>query len=302
VSAGRSRKSLPFPLRRSIDTVVGMPRVTGVTLTALLVSVLFAGAIVLVSSNAWRLTALWATAGIDVSIYLDTEAAEDAVVALEGQLGSDPAVLEVRFVSRDEAWQFLAENLSDSPTLLDGLAASVLPASFELRMDPQLDPAALEDRVDVWRGLAAVSDVQHNRYRAGRRAASLDVVGLVAWALGALALLASAMIVATTFQLAVYTQRDELDVLRLMGAVGTSYWGPVVLAGVAQGLFAAAVALAMLWGAYLAVAATVVAELPLVAEGLAFLGVGQLGALLVWGALLGAAGSLLGLWRAAQWH
>ena len=75
-----------------------------------------------------------------------------------------------------------------------------------------------------------MDDVQYNRQWIDRLRSAMDVVRWVAWALGALALIVSAIIVAATFQLAAFSRREEMEVLRLVGAVGVVYWGPVLVA------------------------------------------------------------------------
>ncbi len=302
MSRGSSRQSAGYYLRRAIDSIVRSPVITGVTLVSIAVGVLFAGAIVLVSSNAQRVVAMWATAGIDVSLYLEAEAAEDDIVALKSGLGEDQYVREVRYISREEAWHFLAAHLGDGARLLDGLDATILPASVEVALEPSLGEDELARRLTEWGEAKGVSDVQYNRYDLARRGSAVGIVGWVAWFLGALALVTSSILVAATFQLAAYSRREELEVLRLMGAVGRLYWGPIVLAGLLEGATAAGAALGLLVAAYVGLSVSLASALPSVAGGVTFLTAPQIGALVVWGAFLGVLGSLFGMWRVSQWR
>jgi cell division transport system permease protein len=110
------------------------------------------------------------------------------------------------------------------------------------------------------------------------------------------------MIVMTTFQLAAYTRRDEMNVLRLVGAVGRGYWGPVVLAGILEGVIAAVLAIAVLFLAYEAVAIPIRSSLPALGGRMVFLGMSQCLTLLLWGAVLGGAGSAVGMRRVSEWR
>lgn len=280
------------------------PVVSGVTLAAVCVSVLFAGAVLLVASNAYRAVARTALAGVDVSIYLedgpDSAAQEVAYDALARSLEADPAVIDQRFVGSEDAWQFLVDNLDGDAALLEGLDASILPASLELKLHPSLDREAVDTRVSVWRGAAGVSDVQYTATDAAGAATAVEVVGWVAWGLGVLAMLASLLIVGVTFQLAAWARREELDVLRLMGAVGRTFWGPIALGGAIEGMIAAAIAVAVLFGAYLGVAGIVERSADTGAFAPSFLAAGQSLVLVVWGAVLGSLGAVAGVWRVAQ--
>ena len=62
---------LAYYLRRAVDSILATPVIAGVTITSIAVSVLLAGAVLLVGSNAYRLIASWGAAGVDVSIYLN---------------------------------------------------------------------------------------------------------------------------------------------------------------------------------------------------------------------------------------
>jgi cell division transport system permease protein len=273
-----------------------------VALASIAASVAFAGAVLLVSSNAYRVVARSAAAGIDVSVYFRADAAEADVVATRTRLESDSAVLDVRFVSSEEAWQFLADNVAAPASLFEGLSPSSLPASLEVRLDRDLADAEVEARVASWRSAAGVSDVQSSRATVAAGTNALDIVRWVAWALGALTLVASLAIVLTTFQLVAFTRRDEMNVLRLVGAVGPGYWGPVVLAGVLEGVAASLLAVATLFGVYLMVAMPIRSDLPALGQMLAFLGPAQCLTLVAWGAFLGGAGSAVGMRRVSEWR
>ena len=158
-----SRQPISYFLRRAIDSILATPVISGVTITSIAVSVMLAGAVLLVGHNVFRLLQSWGQAGVDVSIYLEGEMAEDRIVELKRAFSEDAAVVGVRYVSQDEAWQFLADNLGDSAELLDGLDASLLPASLEVSLGRGTDELGLETRLETWRTIPEVNDVQYNR-------------------------------------------------------------------------------------------------------------------------------------------
>lgn len=293
---------MEYYFRRAIDGIKASPVASGVALSSIAASVLFAGAVLLVTTNAYRAVARWAASGIDVSVYFRTDASETDVVATRTRIESDAAVVDLRYVSQEDAWQFLADSMDKSSELLAGLTPQVLPASLEIQLEKKLSDADVDARVAAWRQLAGVSDIQSSRAAVVTGTTAADIVRWVAWALGALTLAASLMIVLTAFQLAAYTRREEMNVLRLVGAVGRGYWGPVVLAGVLEGVVAAVVAIGVLFLVFEAVAIPIRSSLPAFAGRVAFLGASQCLTLLLWGALLGGAGSAVGMRRVSEWR
>lgn len=293
---------MDYYFRRALDGIKASPAASGVALASIAASVLFAGAVLLVTSNAYRAVARWAASGIDVSVYFRPDAGEADVVATKTRLQDATGVVDLRYVSQEDAWQYLAQSLDRSAELLAGLTPEVLPASLEIRLDRALTDAEVDGLVGAWKALPGVSDIQSSRATVVTGTTAADIVRWVAWALGALTLAASLLIVLTTFQLAAYTRREEMNVLRLVGAVGRGYWGPVVLAGVLEGVVAGALAIGVLFLAFEAVAIPIRSSLPALAERVAFLGLSQCATLVLWGALLGGAGSAVGMRRVSEWR
>lgn len=275
---------------------------SGVALASIAASVLFAGAVLLVASNSYRSVARWAASGIDVSVYFRADASEADVVAARTRIEQASDVVDLRYVSQEEAWQFLAQSMDKSADLLAGLPPNLLPASLEIRLERELTDAQVDARIAEWKALPGVSDIQSSRATVVTGSTAADIVRWVAWALGVLTLLASLLVVMTSFQLAAYTRRDEMNVLRLVGAVGRGYWGPVVLAGVLEGVVASLLAIVVLFVAFQAVAIPIRSSLPAFAGRIAFLDLAQCMALLMWGALLGGVGSAAGMRRVSQWR
>jgi cell division transport system permease protein len=302
IRGGANGQPASYYVRRAVDSILATPVISGVTITSICVSVLLAGAVLLVGSNAFRLIQSWGATGVDVSIYLHTGVDDSRVVELKKLLQQDPAVVDVRYVSQEEAWQFLADNLGDSAELLDGLDASILPASLEVALGRALDKESLDERLDAWAGLPEVDDVQYNRQWIDRVRNAMGVVRWVAWALGALALIVSAIIVGATFQLAAFSRREEMEVMRLVGAVGVVYWGPVLLAGFMEGLIGSFAGIGLLAIIYNVTATPIATELPVLQGTIDFLTGSQCLTLVFWGACLGVAGSWLGMQRFGAWR
>jgi cell division transport system permease protein len=173
-----------YYFRRAFEGIKASPAASGVALASLTASVLFAGAVLLVTSNAYRGVARWAASGIDVSVYFRPDAGEADVVATKTRIQDATGVVDLHYISQEDAWQFLAQSMDKSAELLAGLAPQVLPASIEIRLDRSLSDAYVDALVVGWKALPGVSDIQSSRATVVTGATAADIVRWVGWALG----------------------------------------------------------------------------------------------------------------------
>jgi cell division transport system permease protein len=179
-----------------------------------------------------------------LSVFLEAGAAR---ADLEARMRRDPRVAGLRFVSRDEALAELrvAEELAD---VIAQLERNPLPDAFVVR-GADSAPAALEALAGTLRALPGVARVQVDSAWAQRLAALVRTGRL---ALGALAVLLATGLVAVTFntiRLQILTQREEIEVSRLLGATDAFVRRPLLYLGFLQGLAGGALGLAILAGA-----------------------------------------------------
>jgi cell division transport system permease protein len=179
-----------------------------------------------------------------VSVFLKAGAARED---LEARLRKDARVAGLRFVSRDEALAELrvAEDLAD---VIAELERNPLPDAFVVR-GADSAPAALEALAAALRALPGVARVQVDSAWAQRLAALVRTGRL---ALGALAVLLATGLVAVTFntiRLQILTQREEIEVSRLLGATDAFVRRPLLYLGLLQGAAGGALGLAILAGA-----------------------------------------------------
>lgn len=225
-----------------------------------------------------------------ISVFLKRDAERGA---LEKRLRADPRIQALRFVSRDEALAELrvAEGLAD---IVDTLEQNPLPDAFVVR-GADADPAALGALAGVLRALPGVAHVQVDSAWAERLAALAHTGRL---ALGALAVVLATGLVAVTFntiRLQILTQREVIEVSRLLGATDAFIRRPLLYLGLLQGMAGGVLALAIL-AAGLAVLNQGVSELAKAYGSsfrLAFLSGPDAGALILFAGFLGWFGSSL---------
>jgi len=181
-----------------------------------------------------------------LSVFLHVEARRVDADALGARLKADSRVAQLRFVPKEAALNELktAAGLAD---VIGALGRNPLPDAFVIRArDTRAD--ALDALAADLRTLPAVAHVQVDAAWA-RRLAALTGVGRTALLLLA-ALLAFGLIAITfnTIRLQILTQRDEIEVSKLIGATDAFIGRPFFYLGLLQGLAGGAVAIAIVWG------------------------------------------------------
>ena len=220
-----------------------------------------------------------------------------AVYDFADQLRDRPEVVSVQFVTKEEELSRFAADPRNQQ-LLEQVEGNPVPARLEVRVSRLDEVPRIDALARQWRGADRTDptdyqgDFVSNMLRLERW---LTIGGL-----GLLAVLtvASVVIVMNTIRTAVYHRRQEIEVMKLVGATEWFVRGPFVVEGVMTGLIAAGLALGILLAAYRPFVGTFQSALFFVPLTYDPRFVSVLGRdLLVSGTLLGAVGSYIGVRR-----
>lgn len=194
---------------------------------------------------------------VDINVYLVTSADEADAEALKTSLESLPDVEEVAYTSREQALtDFRDRHRNDELTIqaLEELGDNPLGASLAIRaketsqyesiakfLEEQRSNENPEnpviDRVNFFQNKAAI-DKLTNIVDAVERGSYIAMILLIA---------SSVLITFNTVRLAIYTSREEISVMRLVGASNMFIRGPFVLQGVMYGLISGVLTLLILY-------------------------------------------------------
>jgi cell division transport system permease protein len=203
---------------------------------------LFLAAVLAASVNSARALLVSWGAQPAVTAYLDRALTDDQSRALAQTVRTQERA-EVVLVSPAQALDRLRVQLGTLSDALDGLPGNPLPATLEITPPPRTDVRALAQRIG---GLPGVREVDYGREwferleALGRALRQFGTAALVVVALAAL------LVVANTIRLAVYTRRDEIEIMKLVGATDGYVRVPFLIEGALQGLSGALLASAAL--------------------------------------------------------
>lgn len=228
-----------------------------------------------------------------MSVFLDVGAKAPERDALEKRLRAEPHIASVRFVSRDEALKQL-RSTEGMAEVMAALNRNPLPDAFIMTLR-ETPAGQLEALAESLRKQPGVAQIQADSAWARRLAALLEV-GRLGMALLA-ALLATGLVASTfnTIRLQVLTQREEIEVARLLGATDGFIRRPFYYLGTLQGLAGGVVGLAILAGSlhFLNRGVRVLAQTYGSSFELAFLATGDAVAVAAFAGVLGFLGAYL---------
>ncbi len=274
-----------------------------VGLSAILLITLSLGALGcfwLLSLNLGRAVTQWRER-VRIVAYLREEPKPAAVEDLVGRVQALGGVQRVRYVSRAEALALLKRSLGPQASVVEQLPRNPLPASLELTPDEQTaTPEGTRALVQRLSALPEVEEVQGGAEWVESLAQWQRLFQLTGLGVGAVLALAAILTVTTATTLVLHVRRDEMEIMRLVGATEMVIRLPLLLQGMAQGLLGAVVALGALEVAYVLLAPRLepLLNLTLGLGRAVFLSAPQVTLLLAGGAMLGALGGLLAKGRA----
>lgn len=205
------------------------------------------GVFMLVQENLQRLIQEWGDQ-IQINAYLDKNSVAEEVLRLRDQIQSFPEVERVRHVSREQAWKDFRAALGANSPVLAGLPEDVLPASFEIFVKPAYRDGPMVDALaDRLRKEKALTSVEYPRESVDRLGLMILALQWVKWVLGGVLFFAIFFIVRSTVRLAVFAQKDEIQVMQLIGAPEEIIQAPVVVEGMIQGSIGAGLSVLGLW-------------------------------------------------------
>ncbi len=187
---------------------------------------------------------------VQVYAYFADGVGEESCFRVKEEIEIHEEVAHIHYVSPEEALETFRRLIPEADVLLADLDRNPLPASLEIRLQSDIrEPAqvaAFASRIDRPEFL----EIDYAGEWVSRFYTFLNLLKLSAVAMGTLLGLACIVIVANTIQLTIWARREEIEVLRLVGASNRFIEAPFLLEGVMQGLLGSALSLGLLWALY----------------------------------------------------
>ena len=188
---------------------------------------------------------------IEVIVYLDPEASEQVVSLVQKRLRTEPAAVALTFVSKEQALREFSEQFPDESLLLEGMEGNPLPASLVVNLSPRfLDTESLGAFAERVKQLPGVTHVAYSQDWVDTLALVVSYFELGAVVIGTILAVATVTIIANTIRLSLHTRKEEIEILRLIGATGMFIAIPYVIEGMILGAVGGGLSLALLKGVF----------------------------------------------------
>ena len=221
-----------------------------VTIVTIGLSVLIVSAFALLLINAGDSMNAWEK-GIRLTAYLDADVMEPARLEIKENIRSAKGVAQIRFISSDEAFSQLQEQLKRHASILTGLDKNPLPDAFEIQLAAAArDLGQVERIAQKIESVEGVAEVEYGQQWLGRFLNIFNLFRLAGYAIGGIFFMATVFIVANTIRLMLYSRREEIDIMRLVGATNGFIKAPFYIEGLIQGASGGIIGTAALFLAY----------------------------------------------------
>lgn len=188
---------------------------------------------------------------VRISLYLKQDVSADSGQRLADDLAGQDGISSTQFISADEGLRQFKQ-ASSFGAALDALGSNPLPGVIEVTPKAALPPAAVGQLVDQLSKRSQVDHAALDQAWLRRLTAILALISRASWVIGALLSAAVVFIVGNTIRLDIENRRQEIEVMKLLGAGNAFIRRPFLYSGVWYGLLGAVVAIAVLIACYIA--------------------------------------------------
>ncbi len=243
--------------KRAIQDIRQNRFLNAVTIITIALAILIVSAFALFFINTNDLMNAWKK-GIRIMAYLKQETPQAEIPELKKKIQNMHGVDDVRFISKEDGLKGLKSQLKRQSSLLDNLKENPLPDTFEIRM---IASSQSWGKVEMLAGeiekLSRVEAVEYGQRWLERFTNIFNLFRLAGYALGALFFMATIFFVANTIRLVLYSRREEVEIMRLVGAADGFIKIPFYIEGLIQGALGGIIGLAALFVIFLLISANV---------------------------------------------
>jgi len=227
---------------------------------------------------------------LEIIVYLEDNISQAEINNLKSNIASIDGIKEVKFVSKEEAYQRLLKDLGEQKDILSAIEKNPLPASLEIQVK---DPKMIEQIANRIAEFKKVEEVEYGREIAEKLLNFTYVFRRAGMLVLALLVFASILIISNIIKITVYARRNEIEIMSLSGATSWFIKWPFIIEGFLQGFISSLFSIIILYNFYIFAVDKVqqaIPFLPLVVDNMDLLPIGI--AIVLLGSLVGILGSM----------
>jgi cell division transport system permease protein len=161
-----------------------------------------------------------------------------------------PTVKNVTFISKEEAFEEYKKIYEDQPEFWQNIPPDSLPQSLRISLT---DADFTEEVASSIRGAPGLDEVRYGGQIIDRLLQVNNLLTVITFSMSMILLVAAAALIANTIRLAIYARRDEIGIMKLVGATNWFIRIPFLFEGVFAAFVGAVIASLIMVGAQWAV-------------------------------------------------
>ncbi len=237
-------------IREALRRIWVSKRTSLLAISMIAISLFILGACLLVAENLERAVERWQGKS-RATVYFESDATPDQIRAVDAYLGQHPDLRARRLITKEQALARFKSMFSSLNDIVDQLDENPFPPSFEIDVTPRtVQSKSFADEIGALRKLPGVDDVQFDWEWLTRLRRLVDIVNVAGLIAGGILAIAAAFTIANVIRLTMLMYREEIEIMRLVGATERIIRGPFLLEGILQGTIGGAVAVALLFAVF----------------------------------------------------
>ncbi|GDX62609.1 cell division protein FtsX [Candidatus Saccharibacteria bacterium] len=187
---------------------------------------------------------------IDLTVFISDDAKDEQIKALQNKVLQSGGVESVEFVSKADALKRL-ENSSEEGKKLAKSATEIgnpLPASLEVKLEKLDDIGGINKQIRELPEAVIITETSYDSRDDNRKGVIENVIKIsngvtrVGAILSIVFLVIALLIIFNTIRMAIFTRREEIEIMKLVGATKWFIRGPFIVEGSMYGVFGATIA------------------------------------------------------------
>jgi len=208
------------------------------------ISLLLLGGVQILGMVVKNVTLNW-EAKVEISVYLRDDIGPEERTSLTQQINRYDEVQEVTYVTKEEAFAEFRERYRHQPEFYENLPEDALPASLRIKLT---DAKFTEEVADRVQGAPGVDEIRFGGDIIKRLLQVNSLLRTITFGMSLILMVAAAALIANAIRLAIYARRDEIGIMKLVGATNWFIRIPFMLEGVFAALAGALISGAVVLG------------------------------------------------------
>ncbi len=232
--------------KRAVSDIRSNKFLNTITIITIALCILVVSSFALFFENACRIIQSQ-DRGMRIMVYLDNGFNLKKLPELELKIKAMKETGRLAFISKKQAMEQLKKDMASKSTFLDSLQDNPLPDALEITMKKSINNwSAVEIFAARLKKIPMIEDVEYGEKWLAKFLSIFNLFKITGYAISALFLMIALFITANTIRLAFYSRRQEVEIMRLVGATDRFIITPFYIEGFLQGIIGGVAGLGIL--------------------------------------------------------